>query len=430
VLEHLAGLVSHLRPGWDLRLINANVEDFDARTAEADLVGITVLTHQAKWAYRMADLLRERGVRVVLGGPHPSALPDEASLHADAVLAGEAEAVMEELLSDLERGALKARYDGEFRGLSGLPFPRRDLLPGYAFHGFSTSRGCPYQCTFCATPHLHGTAVRHRPVDEVVADIASFRHRMWFSTDADIWGPDVSRSVDLFRAMAAGVPHIRWVGEASLGSVQHERGGELLRWARKSGLMQVWIGWESFSNRRMRAYRATRKLLVERETALKKIRDNGIDVVLFLMLGAKGESMEEYARVLEVTDRLAITPHPVMVVPYPGTALREEVRDDLVYGDDWDYYDGMHSVIRHGDGNRARDEALLALWRELFTVRRMTGRLTKLPLAGFPLAHGASFMVQSSLRKAFREFSDVFGIAEPKGGLILAGRSVPGRPAT
>jgi hypothetical protein len=99
-----------------------------------------------------------------------------------------------------------------------------------------------------------------------------------------------------------------------------------------------------------------------------------------------------------------------------------------VYGDDWDYYDGMHSVIRHADGNRARDEALLALWRELFTVRRITGRLTKMPLAGFPRAHGASFMVQSSLRKAFREFSDIFGIAEPKGGLPLAARSVPGRP--
>lgn len=408
VLEHLAGLVSHHRPHWEIRLVNANVEDFDPDSLDAGLAGITVLTHQARWAYRTADALRARGIKVVLGGPHPTVLPEEAARHCDSVLVGEAEGVLDELLADFERGNLKPRYEGPFLPFEGVPFPRRDLLRGYIFHGFSTSRGCPYRCKFCATPRLKGSAVRYRPVGEVVRDIASFRHRMWFSTDADIWGPDVPRYIELFRRMAEDAPRIYWAGEGSLASVQHPRGEEMLRQARKSGLMQVWVGWESFSRETLRQYGATPKILSGREDALKKIRDSGIDVVLFLMLGAKGEDMGEYRRVLELTDRLSITPHPVMVAPYPGTELYEEWGGELLYGDDWDYYDGMHSVLRQdGAENRARDRALVDLWQELFTWPRMFGRIRKLSVRGFPSAHMASVMVQTALRKAFREYADI-----------------------
>jgi radical SAM superfamily enzyme YgiQ (UPF0313 family) len=410
VLEHLAGLATHLRPHWDIRLINANVEDFDPDSLDADLVGITILTHQARWAYRTADALRARGIKVILGGPHPSVLPEEAAPHADSVLVGEAEGVLDELFRDFESGNLKPRYEGPFLPFEDVPFPRRDLLNGYIFHAFSTSRGCPYRCKFCATPRLHGSAVRYRPVDEVVRDIASFRHRMWFSTDADIWGPDVSRYIELFRRMSEEAPRIYWAGEGSLASVQHPRGEEMLKSARKSGLMQVWVGWESFSQETLRQYGATPKMRSGREDALKKIRDNGIDAVLFLMLGAKGEDMGEYQRVLELTDRLDITPHPVMVAPYPGTELYEEWGGELLYGDDWDYYDGMHSVVRQeGAGNNARDAALVDLWLELFTLPRMLGRIRKLSMRGFPLAHMASIMVQSALRKAFREYAGIGG---------------------
>jgi len=416
VLEHLAGLFSHHRPGWDVRLINANMEDVDPSSLDADLVGITILTHQAKWAYRTADALRARGIRVILGGPHPSVMPEEASEHADAILVGEAEGVLEELLTNFEHGALKPRYEGPFLPFENIPFPRRDLLKGYIFHGFSTARGCPYHCKFCATPKLHGSALRYRPVDEVVRDIASFKHKMWFSTDADIWGPDVPRYIELFRRMAEGVPHIYWAGEGSIASVQHPRGGELLKWARKSGLMQVWIGWESFNEETLRTYGATVKMRSDREEALQKIRDHGIDVVLFFMLGAKGEPLEEYDRVLGLTDRLSITPHPVMVVPYPGTPLFDEWREEFLYGVDWDYFDGMHSVLKHDGDSSQRDVALVRLWDKLFTTGRIYKRLRKLSLKGFPSAHMASFMVQTALRKAFREYADVLDSRTEKSG--------------
>ncbi len=405
VLEYLAGLTTSLRSQWHIRLINANVEAYDAGNVDADLVGISILTHQSSWAYRVADDLRSRGVRVMLGGPHPSILPQEAGEHADTVIAGEAEGILDTLFADLEQGRLQPYYEGAFLPLDHVPYPRRDLVKGYVFHSFFTSRGCPYDCKFCATPALHGSSMRYRPIPEVINDIASFRHRMWFCTDADIWGPDVVRYTELFREMAASLKGIYWVGEGSIASVQHPQGEEMLRWARRSGLMQVWIGWESFSHDILREYGATAKMLVAREDALKKIRDNGIDPVLFMMLGSRNESLQEYERVAEMCDRLAITPHPVMVVPYPGTALYEEVKGTTAYGGSWDYYDGMHAVLpQTGGRNAEHEEALKNLWVEMFTVPRILRRLRALPFRGFPSAHIASGIVQFALRTAFREY--------------------------
>lgn len=410
VLEYLAGLTSHHRPDWNLRLINANVEEFNPGNLECDIAGITVLTHQASWAYRVADSLKSRGIKVIMGGPHPSVMSEEAGEHADAVVVGEAEEVMAQLLSDIGKGTLKKKYEGGFLPMEALPFPRRDLLKGYIFHSFSTSRGCPYNCKFCATPRLHGRVVRYRPVEQVIKDISSFRHKMWFCTDADIWGPDVQRYTRLFRKMSEELPSMYWAGEASISSVMHQDGKDMLLWARKSGLMQVWVGWESFNDETLRQYGAVSKLHAYREDALKMIRDNGIDVVLFLMLGSKGETIEEYNRVLEMSDKLAITPHPVMVVPYPGTAMYDEFKNELVYEEGWDFFDGMHSVIRDKDAgmdNRAKDEALIKLWVDLFTYPRIINRFKKLSMRGFPSAHIASWMVQSALRKAFREYISV-----------------------
>lgn len=410
VLEYLAGLTFKTRPDWEVRLINANVEDFQGEDLEVDLVGITILTHQSSWAYRTADVLRKRGIKVILGGPHPSVMPDEAGEHADSVISGEAEGVIEEVFKDFENKALKPRYSCGFLPMEGLPFPRRELLKNYIFHSFFTSRGCPYNCKFCTTPRLHGKTMRYRPIDEVIKDISSFRHKMWFSTDADVWGPDVPRYIELFKRMSYELPSIHWAGEGSIASVQNKRGEEMLCHARKSGLMQVWVGWESFNYKTLKEYGATSKLLSNREDALKKIRDNGIDVVLFLMLGSKGESMEEYDRVLELSDKLSVTPHPVMVVPYPGTVLYEELKSELIYGNNWDFYDGMHSMIRQeGEKteNSLRDRALGRLWVDLFTYPRIFKRIKKLSIKGFPSTHIASWMVQYALRKAFREHIEV-----------------------
>lgn len=142
----------------------------------ADLVGITANTPSVLHAYALADEFRRRRIPVVLGGPHPTALPDEAMEHADAVVVGEAETTWPRLLEDLERGELQTLYRATAQGpLAGLPAPRWDLIKGRRYGRAVTiaTRGCPHHCDYCSISLLYGPGVRYRPVDEVTREVAS-----------------------------------------------------------------------------------------------------------------------------------------------------------------------------------------------------------------------------------------------------------------
>ena len=142
----------------------------------ADLVGISVLTRSAPGAYFIADEFRKRGAQVVLGGVHPSVLPQEASEHADAVVIGEGEGVWPQIVQDCEHGHLQKLYRGG-RGadLCALPRPRRDIIPHpekYAtIKVIAASRGCPNSCTFCAAGVAVGKRYRTRPVRDVIEEL-------------------------------------------------------------------------------------------------------------------------------------------------------------------------------------------------------------------------------------------------------------------
>jgi radical SAM superfamily enzyme YgiQ (UPF0313 family) len=122
--------------------------------------------------------LRARGRMVVLGGPHPTLLPDEARPHADALVIGEAETTWPQLLADAARGALAREYGAdETPSLEGLPQPRRDLIVGRGLlaNTVIATRGCPHRCSYCNLRQIYAPALRFRPVEEVVAEVRSLK---------------------------------------------------------------------------------------------------------------------------------------------------------------------------------------------------------------------------------------------------------------
>src|SRR5437762_6910947 len=138
--------------------------------APADLVGITAPTPSALHAYDIALEFRRRGAPVVVGGPHATALPEEAARHADAVVVGEAEDTWPRLLDDARRGRLEQVYVSSRQApLVRMPAPRWDLIKGRRYGKSVTiaTRGCPHRCDYCSIPLLYGQAtVRYRPIDE------------------------------------------------------------------------------------------------------------------------------------------------------------------------------------------------------------------------------------------------------------------------
>ncbi len=407
VLEYLAGLTLQVRPDIEIHLIDANKEPFSPEDVDADLIGFTVLTPQAPWVYRMSDRLRSLGKRVVLGGIHVTALPEEARQHADAIVLGEAELIWKELLDDAEKGRLKPLYDGGFPDLKGLPRPVTDRWKtGYVYGYFQTSRGCPFSCTFCSVHKFFGGRVRMRPVDEVVREVATSKWRLFWGIDDNIWGVNVNRSIELYREMARNVRGKWWFGSGDLVSVQHPRSEELLRYARKAGLTAVLVGWESNNLLSLQEYRAVSKQGRERRDAIKKIRDHGIEVMLFIMVGGRQDLREDFEGILKLCDELKVSAHPVMTTPFPGTELYELYKPYLINGLDWDSYDGNHAVFEHPTMTpEEREDLIIELRAKIFSIPKIINRMFQVSWRGFPMSHITSWMIQYPQGRAFKEYA-------------------------
>lgn len=410
VLEYLTGLTWQTRPDIKVELIDGNKESFDPDTLEADLIGFTVLTPQAPWVYRIADRLRSRGVQVVLGGIHVSALPEEAKRHADAVVVGEAEDVWHQLLFDAEVRQLKPFYKGGFPELKGLPKPVTSLWnTNYIYGYFQTSRGCPHKCTFCSVHKFFGGACRMRPIDEVIEEVAGSKWRLFWGIDDNIWGVNFNYTLELYREMSRTVRGKWWFGQGDLVSLEHPRSDDMLKYARGAGLTSVLVGWESNNLKTLDEYKATSKQGRSRRDAIQRIRDNGIDVMLFIMVGGRQDLLADYDGVRKLCDELKVAAHPVMTTPFPGTSLYDMYQPYLIPGLDWDCYDGNHAVFEHDNPDmsvKVREDELIRLRADLLPVSEILKRLTRISLKGFPMSHISSWMIQYPLGRAYREFAE------------------------
>ncbi|MDH4227920.1 MAG: B12-binding domain-containing radical SAM protein [Deltaproteobacteria bacterium] len=409
VLEYLAGLTEAVTPDVTVELIDANREDLKLDEIDADLVGITVLTPQAPWAYLTADMLRARGKKVVLGGMHVTVLPEEGAAHADAVVRGEAEGVWGDVIADFKKGALKKIYDGPQLALTGLPRPKKGLIKTkYPMGSFFTARGCPFKCKYCSVYKFFGNNIRHRPIDDVVAEVAESPYWMFWNVDDNIWGAGIDRSIKLYIELYRELANMRkwWIGSGDLVSVQHARGEELLKWGRKSGLTLVMIGWESENFESLKEWNAHHKQGSKRHEAIKKIQDNGIDIMTFLVLGGRKDTLDDYKRALDVCDKLKMMPHPMLLTPFPGTEIYEEYKPYLIPERGWEYYNGNRAVFEHPDPvmtPEKREQALFWLRAEAFTPMRVIKRLLNIRLKGFPMTHLTSAILQIPMGRAFRE---------------------------
>ncbi len=216
------GVLASLTPAEDEVIYTDDlVKPFDLErdVKDVDLVGISVDSKTARRSYQIAAAYRARGVKVVLGGIHPTAVPDEARGFADSVVLSEAEELWPELLRDFKRGALKPLYRGALPDLGGKPNPRRDLFRSKKYIPFQvvqTMRGCPYPCEFCSVSTANGTTMRFRPVQEVLDELSLLSKLILFADDNVM----IHRkySAELFTRMIPLQKH--WIGQCSLAAVK------------------------------------------------------------------------------------------------------------------------------------------------------------------------------------------------------------------
>ena len=377
VLPLLAGLTP---PDVDVRLVDENVEPVDTN-ADVDWVAITCMTASAPRAYVIADAFRQRGIPVVMGGIHPTVLPDEAGAHADAVVVGEAEPVWREVLADLAANRLRPRYDhAGYSDLVGLPRPRRDLLQVERYlttNIVQTARGCPNACSFCTVSVVSGRQFRFRPVPEVVAEVRSLPGGWVGFVDDNIAG-HARRAKELFEAL---IPlKRRWIGQADLSMAKDP---EVLSLAARSGCQAMFVGLESLSQENLRATHKLPNVGTDMGAAIATIHKAGIEIIGSFVLGLDGDDSSTFARTVAFAERhkLAAAQFAVLT-PFPGTAMRQQLEsENRILDHDWSHYTMSNVVfrplhmtdleLRAGQKNTyGRFYSIPSILKRSFTVRR------------------------------------------------------------
>jgi radical SAM superfamily enzyme YgiQ (UPF0313 family) len=170
-----------------------------------NVVGVSVMTAMAQRAYDIAEHFRGRGAKVVLGGMHPTALPDEGLVDADTVVIGEAEELWGPLLEDVAPGTLRQVYKGNrFPPMGKIPIPRRDLFQPRCYmttNCVQATRGCPYGCDFCTVTEFFGGKFRLRPIDKILREVESLPDKFVVFMDDNITGHRKCAK-ELFKALA------------------------------------------------------------------------------------------------------------------------------------------------------------------------------------------------------------------------------------
>ena len=353
---------------------------------EANLIGLTALTGSAPRAYELSAHFRARGIKTVLGGPHVTLMPLEASQHADAICVGYAEQSWPRLLRDFAQGAMKPRYDqGHDFTLDNLPFARRDLLDGRNYMTqavFEATRACAHDCEFCVSPSAWGRKQFQKPVGHVVDDIRRVGKRKILFIDLNLIS-DRDYARELFTAL---VPlNIRWFG---LSTSLIGRDPRLMELMARSGCSGLLIGFETMTNvglsninKRFNDPALYRPLIADLHSL--KIGIQGCFV-----FGNDGDDLDVFNNTAEfVIDTGIDLPRFAILTPFPGTPLHSRLdREGRILTKNWELYDGQHVVH---EPKRMTPQQLLdghvAAWRRVYAYGAITRRLAKaridLPLA-------------------------------------------------
>ena len=365
-----------------VKIVNENFENIDF-DEDVDIVGITCYTMTAPRVYQIADEFRKRGKTVILGGYHPTAMPEEAKQHADCVIMGMAESNWPRAIEDFEKGKLKTIYERDHNfDLSKVPPLRRDLIKSNPFLGaIQTTRGCSNQCEFCAISSFCGNIVKQRPVKDVVDEIKKMPNKMFIFHDPHL---TLHRKYaqELFKEMIRQKVNKGWVANGTsniLGNVDDE----FLNLARKSGCVEWFVGFESVSQEALNNIKKTHNKVEDFKKMIERVHDYGMTIQGGIIFGFDEDTNDIFDITLDTINDWELDVLEVNILtPYPGTPLFERFdREGRILTRDWSRYNQVDVVFQ--PKNMTVDELYNGsrkVAREFYSTNNLINKITKITL--------------------------------------------------
>ena len=325
-----------------VKIVEEEIEDLNL-DEECDLVGISCMTANAPRAYELAGEFKKRGKTVVLGGIHPTIMPDEASQYADSIIVGEAEDIWAKLLNDFKYGKLKKRYYSPEPSLDKfIPLDYKKVKSGYLGQlNLITTRGCPYNCEFCSIPKT-SSRIRHVPIANIVRCIVESKSKYVVFHDDNIVG-DKDYAKELFRELRP--LKIKWIGQASIRAADDS---ELLKLMVDSGCISLFVGIESLSIDQLKLLKKQVDNIQDLESAIKNIKKAGILIHASVIFGFDTDTKDVFKKTLKFLIKSKVCSASFNILtPYPNTSLFDKIKKEgrLITGD-WRYYSHSFAVFQ------------------------------------------------------------------------------------
>lgn len=310
-----------------------------------DLVGISSFTARINAAYKLADMYRELGIPVVLGGIHVSLMPEEAQNHADSIVLYGAEGAWPKLTEDFKKGQMKPRYEGlksDVFSTENYVVPRFDFIKGRPYNRITiqTSRGCPLNCEFCAASLRITSKFQQKPVELVVNEIEKAleytEHPFFEFADDNTfvnkkWGKDFLKAITPL--------NINWFTETDISVADDD---ELLDLMAKSGCRQILIGFESPSADGLQGMNPNDWKLKRHKSyieSINKIQSKGVSVNGCFIVGLDSDTPETFNQIKQFADEAKLIEIQITVyTPFPGTPLYHRLKNEnrLLQDENWD----------------------------------------------------------------------------------------------
>jgi radical SAM superfamily enzyme YgiQ (UPF0313 family) len=355
--------------GWEVDIFVEEMREIDFESVKsADLVGISTITSTAPRAYALAERARELEIPVIMGGPHVTFLADEALEHSDFVIRGEGEQTLMAFIDAWEKGRdfseipnLSYRSGGEtihnplrpqVKDFDQIPFPDLSLLQstkrgiaGLSSIPVQTSRGCPFDCSFCSVTSMFGRQYRFRSTENIIEELRRYNSRknLIFFYD-DNFTADRKRVKELLETMVREKFKFKWTTQVRADVAKDL---ELVRLMKKARCHTLYIGFESVNPESLKAMKK-RQTVEEIASAIKILRKHRINIHGMFVYGFDEDDWKTVKQTVKFAKKTRLNSTQFLILtPLPGSEFFDKVsKENRIQFHDWALYDAHHVVFK------------------------------------------------------------------------------------